>query len=59
MVSTSKNNTVNFGTKGKVVIPLRLRGILKGAPDGKTFKEEMSAHKSEEIALEKSKCTKS
>ena len=55
MDSTSKSNAVNFGTKGHVVIPLGLRGILKGAREGKTFKEEMSAYKREEIALEEMK----
>ena len=59
MAAALKINTVNCGAKGRRVIPLWLLGILKGAPEGKTFKEEMSAHKSEEIALEESKYTKS
>lgn len=50
-----KMNAVNSGAKGQRVIPQRLCGILKGAPAGKTFKEEMSAYKREEIALEEMK----
>jgi AbrB family looped-hinge helix DNA binding protein len=44
MVATLKMNTVNFGTKGQVVIPLRLRkefeiavgtkAVVESTPDG-------------------------
>jgi hypothetical protein len=58
MVATSKMKPVNLGAKTQMVIPLRLRALLKQAPGGTALKEEMSVYKSEEIALEESKYTK-
>lgn len=53
MVAVAKVNTVNFGTKGQVVIPLRLRkefeiavgtkAIVEATPDGILIKPVTSA----------------